>query len=204
MIKRNTWILLGVLAVVLVFAYFQPRLEAALAPSQPTATPTSGGPVALFQSLDEKTISSLSVKDSAGKTVTIGRDSAGLWSVTEPASSQPTDPSLAEQAVSQVVSLTGETVLNPQTDLSVYGLVNPSGIIAISLSGGQKDPLLVGDATAFGDGYYAQLNNGPVQVISKSSLDPVLTLSNHPPVQATATPEVTVTPAGTNTPTVNP
>jgi hypothetical protein len=197
MIKRNTWVLLGIFVIVAGFAYY---LQKRPAPTTPTSTPTPGGPVALFKGLDEKTISSLSVKDQAGKTMTIGRDSAGLWAVTEPSSSQPTDASLAEQSVSQVVSLQGQPVMNPQTDLNVYGLVNPSGTIALTLSGDKKDTLLVGDAVPIGDGYYVRLNDGPVQVISKSSLEPVLKLPSNPPFQATATPTGTVTPVGTPIP----
>lgn len=69
MIKRNTWILLGIFVIVLAFAIYYQNTPKKAAVSA-TATP---GTTALFNNVDEKSISTLRVEDTSGKAVALGR-----------------------------------------------------------------------------------------------------------------------------------
>ena len=100
MIKRNTWILLGIFVIVLAFAlYYQNSPKKSAVSATPTSTTTE-----LFKNLDEKLISTLRIEDTGGKAVALGRDSAGVWVVTEPKGGS-TDVTQAETAVSQLLAL---------------------------------------------------------------------------------------------------
>ena len=196
MIKRSTWILLGIFGVVLVFAiYYQysPRKAVVKATSTPGAT-------VLFKNVDEKSISALRVEDINGQAVALGRDTTGVWAVTEPKGG-PTDVSQAEMAVSQLLELESTASLDPSSDLGIFGLSKASYTVTITMNGGEKYVLLIGDVTPTQNGYYARLNQEPPDIVNKASIDALVGLLAHPPFVATPTSEATVTPtAGTVTP----
>jgi hypothetical protein len=196
MIKRSTWILLGIFGVVLAFAiYYQysPRKAVVNATSTP-------GTTVLFNNVDEKSISTLRVEDINGKAVALGRDTAGVWAVTEPKGG-PTDVAQAEMAVSQLLELASTASLDPSSDLGIFGLSKASYTITITMNGGEKYVLLIGDVTPTQNGYYARLDQEPPDIVNKTSIDALLGLLAHPPFLVTSTSEITITPtAGTVTP----
>jgi len=196
MIKRSTWILLGIFGVLLVFAIFfqySPRKIVVNAASTPSTT-------ILFKNVDEKSISALRIVDINGKTTALGRDVTGVWAVTEPKGG-PTDVAQAEMAVTQLLELESTASLDPSSDLGIFGLSKASYTVSISMNGGEKYVLLVGDVTPTQNGYYVRLNQEPPDVVNKASIDALVGLLANPPFVATPTSETTETPtAGTVTP----
>jgi hypothetical protein len=196
MIKRNTWIILGIFVLVLAFAiYYQnsPKTTAA------SATPTTGSK-GLFTNVEEKSINTLRIEDTNGKAVALGRDSSGVWVVTEPKGG-PTDVTQAETAVTQLLALQSIASLNPTNDLGIFGLSKPSYTVTIVMNGGQKYVLLIGDVTPTQNGYYVRLNQDAPDIVNKDSIDAMLGMLNNPPFVATPTSQASGTPAaGTGTP----
>jgi hypothetical protein len=189
MIKRNTLILLGIFVVLLIFAIFYQKMPKNAAG---TVTPTPGE-VAFFSNLAEKSITSLRIEDTTGKAVVLGRDSAGMWAVTEPKGG-PTDVTQAETAVTQLLSLRSISSLDPAADLGIFGLGKPSYTVTIT-AGSEKIVLLIGDVTPTQNGYYVRLNQNPPDIVNKDSIDALLGLWSNPPFQATPTPEMSPSPA---------
>ena len=193
MIRRTTWIYLALFIALLVFAwYFQSSKEKAAA--QVTPTP---GTQDLFN-IEESSIKSLKIQDNQGKIVALGRDEKGLWSLTEPKADM-TDISQAESAVSQLVSLTVLSSVDPAPSADVTGLNPADYTVTIDFNDGTKKVLLVGKVTPIQNGYYSQLDGGPVDVVNKYGMDAFLKLLNNPPVATptavpTAVPDVTSTP----------
>ncbi len=200
MIKRNTWILLGIFVIVLAFAIYYQNTPKKAAVSA-TATP---GTTALFNNVDEKSISTLRVEDTSGKAVALGRDSTGVWAVTEPKGGL-TDVTQAETAVSQLLALQSIAALDPTSDLGIFGLGKPSYTVTITMNGGQKYILLIGDITPTQNGYYVRLNQQAPDIVNKDSVDAMLGMLANPPFVATPTSNASVTPsAGTGTPVPTP
>ena len=189
MIKRNTWILLGIFVIVLAFAiYYQNSPKKAVISA--TSTP---GTIPLFNNVDEKKINTLRVEDTNGNVVVLGRDASGIWVVNEPKGG-PTDVTQAETAVSQLLALQNMTALDPSSDLGIFGLAKPSYTVTISMNGGDKYVLLIGDVTPTQNGYYARLNQGAPNIVNKDSVDAMLGMLTKPPFLATPTTE----PGGTS------
>jgi hypothetical protein len=193
MIRRTTWIYLALFIALLGFAwYFQSSKEKAAA----QVTPTPGTQSLL--NIEESSIKSLKIEDNQGKIVALGRDEKGLWSLTEPKADM-TDISQAESAVSQLVSLTVLSSVDPAPSADVTGLNPADYTVTIDFNNGSQKVLLVGKVTPIQNGYYSQLDGGPVDVVNKYGMDAFLKLMSNPPVATptavpTAVPDVTSTP----------
>jgi hypothetical protein len=110
-----------------------------------------------------------------------------------------TDISQAESAVSQLVSLTVLSSVDPAPSADVTGLNPADYTVTIDFNNGSQKVLLVGKVTPIQNGYYSQLDGGPVDVVNKYGMDAFLKLLSNPPVATptavpTAVPDVTSTP----------
>jgi len=201
MIKRNTWIVLLIFAVVVVFAYFFPKIKQATA-KKVVATPTTS--ISSLFTFENTQIASLRIQDSQGKAVAVKRDEAGLWVLTEPTGD--TDSDAVDSTVNQLVALQPQVNLDPVTDMSIYGLSKPVYYIYVTLNGGEKHTIIVGDVTPTKSGYYIRLDENPPQVVGKYNLDAILGMLSKPPFKPTATPQPSLTPTQTLevTPTITP
>ncbi len=200
MIRRNTWILLVLLAIVIGAAYYLNNRKS----QQASATPTAGaegssGSLPLF-STSAGSPTDITVKDTTGKTVEIARNGSGAWVLKAPTSAQ-ADQAAAEAAATQVTSL--RVLSTVQLDLNVVGLDKPAYIMAFTFTDGSKHTLNVGSETPIQDGYYTSLDNGPIKVVDKPGIDALVQLLSQPPYVATPVPPVTLTPTA-ETPTVQP
>jgi hypothetical protein len=191
MIKRQTWILFAVFAVLLIIAVFWTRSQGQ---KKVTPTPTVANEM-LLTGIDESSITSLQIRDSAGKVVTVGRDQAGLWALTEP-NAEYTDISKVEGAVTQLMSLRVLSMLTDTTNIAEYGLDYPAYTITIIREGGLQNVIEVGNPTPTKNGYYVFLDKSTLQIVVKYGLDSVLGIFTTPPI-ATATPNPTETPTET-------
>jgi hypothetical protein len=185
MIRRNTWLLLIILAALVGFGYY---LKNQKAKTIAEATPTSG-PELLFNSNDG-TPSDIKIDDLTGNSVDIARDSSGIWALKAPTAAA-ADQGSSEAAATQISSL--RILSNVQLGPDTVGLDKPSYIITILFSGDKSHKLTVGSVTPIQDGYYVQLDTGKIQIVDKQGLDAILGLLRTPPFAVTPTPIVTAT-----------
>jgi hypothetical protein len=196
MIRRSTWIWLGLLAVALLAAYYLQFVREPAADSLETSEPVSTQ--FLFDGIEAAEVASLTITGEGGKTLEIHRDDQGLWNVTQPEGGT-TDQAQVDALVSQVLTMQTMVTLNPVDDLEVYGLMQGSSVITLVLNGGQEHILHIGDLAPTNNGYYVRVDGEAPTVASSFNIDQVLNFLDNPPFAATPTPEVTGAPAATGT-----
>jgi hypothetical protein len=198
MIRRSTWIVLFLLAVLIGFTFYFKNYKAKQAAA---VTPTSAASASteLF-SADLGAPTDIKIDDATGKSMEVARNEAGTWELKAPAA-VPADQAAAEAAASQVTSL--QILSTVQIGLDVVGLDKAAYTMWITFNGGKAHILKVGSVTPIEDGYYTSLDGGPVRVVDKQGLDALIPLLEQPPYAATLTPAVPPTeapPAETATP----
>jgi hypothetical protein len=181
MIRRTTWIILGLFVLLLVFAWYLQHTKANAA-LQATATPGNQN----LLDIAENNIASITIEDDQGNKVSLGRDDNDLWSLTEP-KVDATDVGGAESIVSQLVSLSVMSTLDPVPPPEATGLDKPADTITIQLKDGSETKIQVGKQTPIANGYYVQVDQGAVSVVSKFGIESVLKMLTEPPIQVTPT-----------------
>jgi hypothetical protein len=182
MIRRSTWIWVGLFAIALVAAFIYQRTKENV---QADATPTAGLTY-LFDVQDSEVIG-LRITGAGGDSVAMQRGEGGEWELSEP-EGEPADQSRIDSAVTQVETLRVLSTLEQEPDADVIGLDPAEHRLAITLANGESQEALIGSETPTGSGYYARLEGGgPLQVANKTSVDSVLELLNDPPIAPTPT-----------------
>jgi hypothetical protein len=194
MIKRPTWILLVILALVIV-AYFVIKSHPLATSTQ--ATPTALGNNFLFTQADG-TLHILRIYDKQNHVVQMQRDTSGTWIVTLPTPGT-ADQALAGAAETQVGALRIVTTLDNSLNLGDAGLDFPAYTIELTFASGLKHVIQVGTLTPTNSGYYVRNDTGNLYVVSQSGIDALLNLLIAPPFPATATPLPTVEESATPT-----
>ena len=197
MIRRNTWILLLLLAALGGFAFYLSQHKAQqTANATPTAATGAAAGAPLFATSDGNP-TDISIKDTTGKAVDVARNESGAWVLKAPTDAA-ADQASAEAAATQLTSL--RVLASPQLGFDVVGLAQPAYTISVKFSGGKSHTLAVGAVTPIQDGYYSSLDNSPVHIVDKQGLDAVLQLLTQPPYATTPTPPVTIAPTETPVP----
>jgi hypothetical protein len=189
MIKRPTWILLILLA--LVFGAYSIIKEQSSKVIKLTPTPTVNGYL-IMPSGD--LLQSLYISDNKGNIFRMQRDLSKTWVITLP-SSGVADQGLAGAAETQVGALRIVTMLETPPETSVIGLGVPTATLELGFISGITRKIEVGNITPTGSGYYVRYDGAKFYVISQSGIDSLLNLLAAPPYPATETPSET-----TNTP----
>jgi hypothetical protein len=197
MIKRSTWILLVILALVVV-VYFVLKNRATS--TSALATPTSQGSNFLITPADG-TLQVIRITDTQDNVFQMQRDSSGSWGITLPTRGT-ADQSLAGAAETQVGALRIVTTLDISLNLSDAGLSTPSDTIELTFEDGLKHTIQVGSLTPTGSGYYVNFDTGKLYVVSQAGIDALLKLLVSPPFPPTQTP--VPTPQETTTLTATP
>lgn len=207
MIKRPTWIMIIVLALLAGLVYYMQSvpdnfIKKAL-DSAKTPTPVSSfGP--LIPSADGL-ITTIEITSSDGHGLTLKKEANGWMFSMDSQTPILADQSAAEQASSQAQTLSLTSEIKPTgDDLSGFGLDNPDYIFKVTTNSGKILTFKIGHATILNDGYYLQKEDGTIAVVEKFSMDALLNLFKQPPLVLTATPTlapVTETPTITITPT---
>lgn len=194
MIRRNTWIVLVVLAGLVAFTYYNNNKKALEAMEE--LAPSTEESSILF-SAEEGLPSSIRIVASTGERVELGRDAQGQWvlEAPEPAAAE---QGMAEAAASQVSTLRVLAELDLSPDL--IGLTQPAYVMFLGFTGGAEHSLQVGDKTPSETGYYVRVDGGQAVIVSASGLDSLINLLEFPPYAATPTPSATAAPALTPTP----
>lgn len=194
MIRRTTWILLGIFLILLVVLVF---LQRSGPKGEGEATLTEA--VAYLFDSQGKSIIGLRVTDGTGKAVEVQKVAGSIWTLIEPVGEQ-ADTGRIESAIAQAESLRILATLETALELDTIGL-NPAAYqITITLDDEQQQTVFVGNLTPTQSGYYAFLLGQPEVVVDKINIDGLLKLLTDPPVMWTPTPSL----APEMTPTIQP
>ncbi len=183
MIRRSTWIMLGIFGLVLVVALFIQRTQQQ---ADDEATPTPG--LTYLFDVQESTIIALRITGADEVSVAVQRNEEGNWVLLE-AENEQADQDRIGSAISQAETLRVLTTLEEEPDLDVIGLDHPQYRVSITLADGGIQVAVIGRETPTGSGYYARLEGNPLQVVNKSSVDSLLEILTDPPIAPTPTPE---------------
>jgi hypothetical protein len=187
MVKRQTWVLLAVFAVLIGLAFFWTRYQNNWKASHPTPTVT---PEQYLFTMDSTAVASLKISDNVSNTVVVmERDVAGQWILVNPPTDY-TNVSSIETAVTQLTSLRVTSSLPNTENLAEFGLDMPKYTITVNVEGSGQLMAQVGNSTPTSSGYYVLVPGRVPQIVSKYSLDAVLKLLESPPI---ATPTITPT-----------
>jgi len=200
MIRRNTWIVLGIFVLVLAAGYYF-QFGGGAGAAEATPTTSAFASEALFDAIDATSVTNFRIVDMTGRVLQMERNPEGAWNVSEPAGGT-TNATEADTAVDEVISLRTMAALNPMDDLGVYGLTNPAATITLTMNDGNLHILLIGDMAPTGNGYYVKVDDSLPKIVYSSSVDSILGYLDNPPLEPTPTLEIETTPEteGTVTP----
>ncbi len=186
MVRRSTWVVLGLLVVLVGFTVLFQRYQANKAANQPTATPTSA-PVFLFN-LAGTNVDEIKVSDNAGNNVDLARDpSTSKWSIVGKPADQ-ADSSHIDTVANQLSAIEIQDTITETLPLASIGLDPSTYTITVTTSADSPMVAYVGIQTAIGSGYYVRNEAGQLMIVNKTGLDDVLNLLKNPPLLPTATP----------------
>jgi hypothetical protein len=190
MIRRSTVVYIIILVVLAGAYYFLKNRSESKADI--LETPEATEQITYLFTADEGVPVDIRMQSKAGESVELGRDKQNLWALTLPVEAQ-AEQGAAEAAASQVTTM---RVLDTVTgvDRKVVGLDAPEYTLAVKFKDGGERTVNIGVVTPSESGYYVQDSaGGDVVIVSKSSVDALLTLLTTPPYLATLTPSTTAT-----------
>jgi Domain of unknown function (DUF4340) len=197
MVRRSTWIVLAIFAVLVGFAWFFQRYQAKKAEITPTVVPTTA--LTDLYNLTGKQVSEIKISDSSGNQISFYRDPVTLKWVVADVPADKVDSVKIESVSAQLFALQAQEYLDPSLSLASVGLVIPTYTITMTTTDGGQLVTLVGNQTSIGTGYYVSINSGSVIIVDKVVMDSILDLLINPPLLPTPTPEVSPTPEVTST-----
>jgi len=184
MVRKNTWILLGIFVILLGGAYAWQRSQTQKAPE---ATPTAGQKKLLLFEI-QTPVNSVRIEQAGGKQLEMKLDKNGKWQITSPAGLE-ADSEAAAATLSQLGAIPLVTTLQGASDLASMGLDQPAYRLLVTTEDGQSWVVNIGKVTPTTSGYYALSSDRILYVVSKVALDPILGLVDAPPLkQETPTP----------------
>jgi hypothetical protein len=198
MVKRSTWLLLVILALVVGAYYILMKHPSKTTEPTPTATVNS-----FLLTQADGVLQSLRIYDQGGSTFQMQRDLSEIWVITAPTSGV-ADQALAGAAETQISALRIVTILETQPDPDSIGLASPVDILELGFASGTSHKIEIGNLTPTGSGYYVRYDDEKIYVISQSGIDAVLNLLTAPPYPATETPFPTTESINTLTPEITP
>jgi hypothetical protein len=160
-----------------------------------TPHPTMLPALVALDSLDVQRITLSRLAD--GAKVVVARDEAGAWQVVEPVSG-PADATAMGALLGAVSNLTPTRrfeagIMEPQA----VGLDPATVVVEIALADGGSVRVLLGDDNPQGSACYAQVDgDDAVYLINRGLMMQATDMFDAPPLQPTATPPATETPAG--------
>jgi hypothetical protein len=191
MVRRSTWILLGVFVLLVGFAWLFQRYQTNKVSNVVTATPTVT-PVNLY-ALTNSQLNEINIAASAGDKIDLYRDpTSSNWAIKDVPVDQ-ADSFQIESISKQLIALQVQETLSQSLPLDSTGLVVPAYSITMTTADGTQLVTFIGSQNAVGDGYYARVDSGQVVLVNKVVMDDILNLLKNPPLLPTATPVVTPT-----------
>jgi hypothetical protein len=175
MIKKPTWILLIIFLLALGSAVFldkNPGITAGLHTSTPTLYPN------LLSGFSSASASSIEFTPTQGEHILIEKKADNSWEIKglEKTASQ----GKIEQLLTNISDLKIFAVMASGLKLDEVGLSQNPALLKIEYISGQGKLIKIGKLTQTDSGYYAQVDDGPILVISKFGLTSVLDMLNPP------------------------
>ncbi len=202
MMRRSTWIVLGIFILLVAFVLIFQRYQANQPDNTATATPTT--PATYLYNLGNVLISHIKIADKSGKYVDMYKDPmTGKWAI-EGVPPEAADSSQIEALSSQLLGVQVLDTLTQTLSMAAVGLDTPAYTITLTTSAGTQDISYIGMQTAIGTGYYVRDGTGPVMIVDKTTIDSILAMLTTPPMLPTATPGVSPSPVTLLTPGVSP
>jgi hypothetical protein len=138
-----------------------------------SATSTSASTAIL--TMPQADISSIDIKKKAAPEIVLGKNSSGAWELTEP-KKYGADQDAVNGILTTVSSLNADRIIDEKpSDISQFGLKEPTLELDIATKNNQTKKLLIGDDTPAGGGTYAMLAGDPrvftIASFNKSSID---------------------------------
>ncbi len=178
MIRRNTWIVLGVFVVLLLVVVYLPKMQA-------QATPTieaPAAPVARVVDFAFEDVQAITVSDGFEHQAIYERIDAQTWAMIAPIPVPPEGLDVMQviASIAQLAAWREMTAVAPINDLAAVGLYEPVYTIEALLNDGAIVQVFVGDMTVTQAGYYVRQAGGLPQVVDSFSVDAVLNLLTRP------------------------
>ncbi len=185
MIKRSTWVMLAVLAVLLAILLLLPKFKGIEAEATPSPTPSLEAPF----SFSVSEVAELHVIGSDGTSVKVKRDESSNWKLIEP-DEEVSESNNIEGVVSGVINMNLLSKIDPPPPADVSGISTPSFTVTIINKSGDEEKFLIGNLTPTSSGYYIQTADGQVYVADKYDIESVIDLVMNPPIKETPTPSL--------------
>lgn len=187
MIRRTTWIFIGlfVFSLVVVFIWSQSQTDQSM-----EATPTVGNDLLL----ETNGLPVVSIKISTSveqasqfNALLFEKVEQGTWILVDPAGEQ-IDSAAIDSAISMIESARVLAKVESEIDTEIIGLSPPAYKLEIGLENGDVHTILIGDKTPTQDGYYAFVQGGPLIVVSENSVSPFIEMLTNLPIIETQLP----------------
>ncbi len=187
MIRKGTWILIAVFAVLLAGAFYLQKNPMPAGGGTATPSPTAE-PAAFLAGWNTSDIVAIDLKEGQNSTIQLAQDEKGAWQLG--AQKTPVDPGKVEQVRSEIVSMRPTRTLPTDFAREAAGLTNPARTLTIRNKSGQQVVMRIGNPTPTGTGYYMQVDDQAPVVVAQGSVDGIV--SPLTSLVATPTPAATV------------
>jgi hypothetical protein len=191
MVRRSTWIVLGIFILLAAAAVLWPRLQKENETQEPTPTVQPDQP--LIFDLDSQDMLWIQFADAAGEQIEVERESAEADWVVVGESPEISDSFRIGSIAGQLLAMRATRTFETELGVDTVGLDNPAYTITIRTTSGDEIVARIGNLTAVGSGYYIQVDDDPVVIVAKLVLDEILSILTEPPLMPTPTPEVAET-----------
>ncbi len=175
MIRKHTWILLGVFALLVAFMLY---LQKNPLPSSASKTPSPTPAALVLNGWSANDIVWMELKVSQGSTIQLIQDAQGIWTL-GPGGKEKVDTGLAEEIKSQVVEMRTTAALPAGYQLDVIGLNAPARVLTLRNKQGKQTEIRFGKADPTDSGYYVQVDNQAPVLVDKTTADGTLDLFNN-------------------------
>jgi hypothetical protein len=187
MVRKQTWILLGIFIVMAGVAFY---LQKNPLKSSVALTPSPTPSVSILKDWQSADITSIDYLDNQGSSIQMVQIAQGSW-VLQP-EAKPVGLGKVEELRTQLLDTQVITTLDPGYDLASVGLSSPSGTITLTNTKGEKAVIRIGKITPIATGYYVQVNQEQPVVVSNYAIEGVLNLLKiEQLLDLTPTPELT-------------
>lgn len=197
MIRRSTVVyIIILLALAGAYLYLKTREK----PTEDVLpTPEATEEVSYLFTAEQGVPTSITIQSKAGDTVELARGADGAWMLAQPFEANAEQGS-SEAAATQVTTM---RILEkvPDLDPKVAGVDDPEYLLTVKFGDKLERTVKIGIVTPSESGYYVQdAAGGDIVIVSKNSVDAILTLLTTPPYLETPTPS----PVATETPLLTP
>jgi len=172
MIRKATWIMLAVF--VLLFAVtivLQSNPTLLRNGDEPTPSPTSQA--LMVEGWQSNDIAWIELKDHQGNILRVIQGATGGW-LLDSEDGVSANSGLVEEVRSQIAAVRTQVNLEPDFALEAVGLNEPAQTLTIRSLNGREAVIHIGQSTPTGSGYYVQVDNKAPAVVSKFSIDDIL------------------------------